>query len=155
MMALFSPVAGRLSDRIEPRVISSAGMGITAAALLLLTSLDAGASLGFIILCLMTLGFGFALFSSPNMNAIMGSVDRRHYGIASGSVGTMRLLGQMLSMGIATLIFSLLIGRTQITPAQHGAFTESVRLAFACFFVLCAAGVFFSLARGQLRQAGG
>jgi EmrB/QacA subfamily drug resistance transporter len=152
MMALFSPFAGKLSDRIEPRVIASLGMGITSTALLLLTFAQSGTGLAFIIACLMTLGFGFALFSSPNMNAIMSSVEKRYYGVASGSVGTMRLLGQMLSMGIVTLIFSLLIGRIQITPAQHAAFVLSVRLALVCFFVLCLAGVFFSLSRGQLHQ---
>jgi EmrB/QacA subfamily drug resistance transporter len=152
MMAIFSPFAGRLSDRVEPRVISSMGMGLTATALLLLTFIRGDTGLGFIIACLMTLGFGFALFSSPNMNAIMSSVEKRYYGIASGSVGTMRLLGQMLSMGIATLIFALLIGRAQITPEHYPAFTTSVRLAFFCFFALCVAGVFFSLSRGQLHE---
>jgi len=64
-----------------------------------------------IVSYLMLLGFGFALFSSLNMNAIMGSFERRFYGIASGSVGTTRLLRQILSMEIVTLIFALLIGR--------------------------------------------
>lgn len=154
MMALCSPFAGRLSDRIEPRVISSLGMGLTAAALLLLASIDAGTGIAFIVLCLMTLGIGFGLFSSPNMNAIMGAVEKRYYGVASGSVGTMRLLGQMLSMGIATLIFALMLGRAAIGPENHGAFTASVRIAFLIFFGLCVGGVFFSLARGRLRAAG-
>ena len=53
------------------------------------------------------LGFGFALFSSPNTNAVMSSIDRRFYGVGSATLGTMRLTGQMLSMGIAMVIFSL------------------------------------------------
>jgi len=154
MMALFSPLAGKLSDRIEPRVLASAGMGITALALLLLTRIGAGTALGFIIACLMILGFGFALFSSPNMNAIMGSVDKRFYGVASGSVATMRLLGQMLSLGIVTLMFALLIGRAQITPRFHPAFIVSVRYALFIFFGLCLVGIYFSFSRGQLRNAG-
>jgi hypothetical protein len=99
----------------------------------------------------MILGFGFALFSSPNMNAIMSSVDKRFYGIASASVGTMRLLGQMLSMGIVTLIFALYIGRTQITPQSHEMLIKSVRVAFIVFSFCCAGGIFFSLYRGRLR----
>jgi EmrB/QacA subfamily drug resistance transporter len=152
IMALFSPLAGRLSDRIEPRVIASAGMAITALALLMLTRIDAGTALEFIIASLMVMGFGFALFSSPNMNAIMSSVETRYYGVASGSVGTMRLLGQMLSLGIATVMFALLIGREQITPEQHPAFLLSVRYALFIFFGLCLGAIYFSLARGQLRE---
>ncbi len=149
MMTLFSPFAGKLSDRVEPRVIASLGMGITSAGLLLLSTVSAGTSAGFIIACLMTLGFGFALFSSPNMNAIMSSVEKKYYGIASGSVGTMRLLGQILSMAIATLMFALFIGRTQITPAQYPAFIQSVRTALLIFSGLCICGVYFSLSTGS------
>ncbi|MGD2271888.1 MAG: MFS transporter, partial [Desulfobacterales bacterium] len=107
----------------------------------------------YIIASLMILGFGFALFSSPNMNAIMSSVDKRFYGIASASVGTMRLLGQMLSMGIATLIFALFIGRVQITPIYYPVFIKSVRVAFIVFACLSMFGIFFSLYRGTLRSA--
>jgi hypothetical protein len=100
----------------------------------------------------MVLGFGFALFSSPNMNAIMSSVAKRYYGIASGSVGTMRVLGQMLSMGIATLVFALFIGRAQITPELYPMLIRSVQIAFTIFSCLCAAGMFFSFSRGELRS---
>ena len=151
MMAVFSPLAGRLSDRIEPRVIASAGMALTGIGLLLLTFIGKGTPTVFIALSLMLLGFGFALFSSPNMNAIMGAVEKRYYGIASGAVGTMRLLGQMFSMGVATLVFALFIGRAQMTPATFPALIKSVHLAFMIFAGLCALGIFFSLSRGKLR----
>jgi EmrB/QacA subfamily drug resistance transporter len=152
MMALFSPLAGRLSDRIEPRVLSSLGMAVTALALLMLSFVGAATATGFIILCLAVLGLGFGIFSSPNMNAIMSSVDQRYYGVASGAVGTMRLLGQMLSLGIATLMFGLLIGRVRITPEQHPAFIASVQYAVLVFFGLCLLGIYFSMSRGQLRN---
>ena len=151
MMAIFSPFAGRISDRIEPRVISSLGMGLTALGLVLLIALNNQTALIYIIASLLILGFGFALFSSPNMNAIMSSVDKRFYGIASASVGTMRLLGQMLSMGIVTLIFALFIGRAQITPQSYPMLIKSVRVAFIVFACLCVSGIFFSLYRGRLR----
>jgi hypothetical protein len=94
---------------------------------------------------------GFALFSSPNMNAIMSSVDKRFYGIASASVGTMRLLGQMMSMGIVTLIFSLFIGRAQITPEYYPMLIKSIKVMFMVSSCLCICGIFFSLYRGKLR----
>jgi len=152
MMAVFSPLAGRLSDRVEPRVIATLGMGLTTLGLVPLIVLNNYTALAYIIVSLMILGFGFALFSSPNMNAIMSSVDKRFYGIASASVGTMRLLGQMLSMGIVTLIFSLFIGRAQITPQYYPQLVKSVRVAFIVFSAFCAGGIFFSLYRGRLRS---
>lgn len=151
VMAVFSPFAGRLSDRIEPRIVASIGMALTTAGLGLLTFLDAQTPLAFILTSLILLGFGFAFFSSPNSNAVMSAVERRFYGVASGTLGTMRLLGQMLSMGIAMLIFAVYMGKVQITPAYYPLFMSSVTTAFVIFAVLCFGGIFASLARGKVR----
>jgi EmrB/QacA subfamily drug resistance transporter len=150
VMAAFSPLAGRLSDRIEPRIVASVGMALTTIALMLFTTLNQSASLKFVVARLVLLGFGLALFSSPNTNAIMGSVEKKFYGIASGTVGTMRLLGMVISMGIATLVFALFLGRVQISAESHPAFLQSLKTAFLFFSVLCFAGIFASLVRGRL-----
>ena len=150
VMALFSPAAGRLSDRIEPSLIASTGMALTAAGLAALAFLTPRTGTPYIVISLVVLGLGFALFSSPNMNAIMGSVERRYYGIASGTVATMRLVGQMLSMALATMAFSHFIGNVQIAPPVYPQFLKSVTLCFAVFSVMCAGGIYFSLARGAL-----
>ncbi len=152
MMALFSPIAGRLSDRVEARVVSSAGMTLTALGLLMLVFLGQATPFAYIVAALLLLGVGFGLFSSPNMNAIMSSADRRLYGVASAIVATMRTLGQMLSLGITMLIFSVVIGRVQITPEHYGAFLSSTRIAFTIFAALCVLGIFASLARGRVRS---
>ncbi len=153
VQATFSPLAGRLSDRVEPRIVASAGMLLTAVGLALLVLLSPTTPVWAIIVRLVLLGFGFALFSSPNMNAIMGSVSKRSYGVASGMLGTMRLSGQMLSQGIATLLFVLYIGRVEIAPQYYPLFMASMKTAFAIFTVLCIGGVFASLIRGNLREA--
>jgi len=151
IMAVFAPYAGRLSDKKEPRVMESIGMGITALGLVLLIWLDNDTTLMFIIASMIILGIGIGLFSTPNMNAIMSSVDKRFYGIASASVGTMRLLGQMLSMGIATLVFALFIGRAQITPEYYPQLIKSIKVLFIISSGLCIGGIYFSLYRGRLR----
>jgi EmrB/QacA subfamily drug resistance transporter len=152
MMALFSPVAGRLSDRFEPRILSSAGMSLTALGLLQLVFLNEETSIPYIVGILIMLGLGFAMFSSPNMNAIMSSVEKRYYGIASGAVATMRLLGQMLSMAIATVTFAVLLGNAQIGAENLPLFLKSVKIVFLILTVLCTVGIFFSISRGELRQ---
>ena len=151
MMAVFSPIAGKLSDRIEPRVIASAGMLLTAIGLLQFIFLGAASTVFYIIGVLLLLGFGFALFSSPNMNAIMGAVDKKYFGIASGAVATMRVLGQMMSMATATMVFAIIMGSEQLTASDHIKFLLSLKTVFLIFTILCVIGIFFSLTRGELR----
>lgn len=152
VMALFSPLMGRLSDRIEPRLVASIGMAITFVGLFILIFLADRTSLAWIMANLVLLGLGFAFFSSPNTNAVMSSVERRSFGIASASIATMRVLGQMLSMGIAMLLFALFIGRQEIGPENFPLFIKSVNTAFMIFSGLCFAGIFFSLSRGKVRR---
>lgn len=155
VMAIFSPVAGRQSDRVEPRILASIGMALTAAGLFLFAFLHPETGTVFIVGTLAGIGFGFALFSSPNMSAIMGAVEKRMFGIASGAVATMRLLGQMASMAAVIVVFSLFIGKEAITPEHYPRFLKAVRVCFSLFSALCTAGIFFSFFRGKLRKNGG
>jgi len=152
VMAVCSPFAGRLSDSIEPRIVASMGMGLSALGLFLLTFLQGDTSLEFVIADLILLGLGFALFSSPNTNAVMSSVEKKFYGVASGILGTMRLTGQVLSMGMAMLIFAVHIGHAQITPEYFPLLLKSTKSAFILFGILCSGGTFASLARGKVRS---
>jgi MFS family permease len=151
IMALLSPYAGRLSDRVDPRIVASTGMAITTAGLAIFCFLDAATPVGVILGALAVIGFGFALFSSPNTNAIMSSVEKRFYGTASGVVGTMRLTGQLFSMGIATLLFGHYLGSRSISPETSAEFLQASRTAFLLFTILCACGVAASLVRRSAR----
>jgi EmrB/QacA subfamily drug resistance transporter len=151
VQVLLSPAAGRLSDRVEARIVASAGMACTAAGLVSLFFVGPATPIWQIVARLGLLGLGFGLFSSPNMSAIMGSVDRRHYSIASGMLATMRMVGQTLSMGITLLLFSVFIGQVELAPPVYPAFFASMKTTFAIFAVLCVAGIFASLARGNVK----
>ena len=140
VQAISSPFAGRLSDKIEPRIVSSAGMGLTVIGLILFIFLDETTSLWFIIAGLIILGLGFALFASPNTNAIMSSVNKRFYGVASATLATTRQLGMMFSMGMVMMIFALYLGRVQITPEYYPAFLSSVNMVFSISAVICSGG---------------
>ncbi len=151
VQAVLSPFAGWLSDRIEPRVVASAGMAATALGLLIFSRINSGTDISMIMANLMLMGFGFALFSSPNTNAIMSSVEKRFYGIASATLATMRVVGQMLSMAIVMLIFAIYIGKSLITPEIYPLLINSMQTSFAVFSLLCFFGIFASLARGKIR----
>ena len=151
MQAIFSPIAGKLSDRIEPRVIASAGMALTTIGLVIFIFLNGQTPLELIIGTLILSGLGFALFSSPNTNAVMSSAPKRAYGVASATLATMRQVGMVFSMGVAMLMFALYIGRVQITPEHYLLFLGSMKTSFTIFAVICFGGIFASLARGKVR----
>jgi EmrB/QacA subfamily drug resistance transporter len=148
-MTLLSPVAGRLSDRKNPGVIASTGMAITALGLILLCFINGSTPVYMIIMLMALLGTGFGLFSSPNSNAIMSSVEKRYLGVASGVVGTMRMIGQMMSMGIAMMLIALYLGQNAINPGNYPGLIASMRTGFIIFSGLSFLGIFASLARNS------
>jgi EmrB/QacA subfamily drug resistance transporter len=150
VQAIFSPIFGRLSDRVEPRILASAGMAVTALGIGLLSFISQNTAIAYIIGSLIIVGFGFALFSAPNTNAIMSSADRQFYGVASATLATMRQLGMMVSMGVVWVVFAIVIGRVEITPEYHAAFIRSSRIIFLISALLCASAISFSLIRGKI-----
>ncbi len=151
-MAVFSPLAGRLSDRIEPRIVASWGMALTTAGLLFFSNITALTPMSLIITGLCVLGFGLALFSSPNANAIMGAAEPRIYSLASALMATMRVGGQMFSMAVVMLLFSLFMGGGKIGPGNLPQFLLSFRTAIYIFSALSFLGIFASLKRGNARK---
>jgi EmrB/QacA subfamily drug resistance transporter len=146
IMAVFAPMAGRLSDRTHPAKIASIGMAVTTIGLILFTFIGQNTHIIYIVICLIFIGFGFALFSSPNTNAVMSSVERRNYGVAAGLLSTMRQAGQMTGMAIATMMFSIFIGTAKIVPENNAAFLTAVRVAFIVSSIMCFFGIFACLA---------
>ncbi|WP_042331050.1 MFS transporter [Desulfosporosinus orientis] len=150
IMAVLSPLAGRLSDKINSQILASLGMGITTVGLFLFIFLNQNTSILFVMMNLAFIGLGFAFFSSPNTNAVMSSVERTLYGVASSTLGTMRLLGQTLSMTIVALITSIYMKNMTLDSANYIiSFLKSSRTSFIVFTLLCFIGVFASLARGR------
>jgi EmrB/QacA subfamily drug resistance transporter len=149
LMTVVASFSGRLSDTIDPRILASVGMGIIVIGLGMLGFIGSETSSLYLISCLVILGAGFGLFSSPNTNAVMSSVEKKYLGVASATIGTMRVAGQMMSMAIATLVLHNFMGNSNVNPSNHVAFLGAARLTFAVFAVLCLVGVFASLARGK------
>ena len=147
IQAIFALFSGRLSDKIAPSVLATTGMAIITLGLVGLIFLTQDTSVYYIMILLLLLGVGFGIFSSPNTNVIMSSVDKKYYGQASAVAGTMRLTGQALSMAIAGMAISLQMGNQKITPQVYPQFLSSMQVTFVIFAVLCAAGVYASSKR--------
>ena len=119
------------------------------AGLMLLTTLGTASPVALVVSGLVVLGTGFGLFSSPNSNAALSAVDRRHYGIAAATLGTMRVVGQALSMSLVALILGHHMGRQGLGPESVPQLVKSTRVALGLFAGLCAVGALASLARGR------
>ncbi len=155
LMTVFTPLSGRISDRIEPRLVAGTGMLLNFAALVMFIFLGNDTPVWFIIIALALYGTGIGLFSSPNSNAIMGAVDKKSLGVASGIMGTMRTAGMMLSMGVAMVLFSVYnIGDVEIIPVFYPEFLSSVRTGFIVFSILAFGGLLSQLvARSRTVEA--
>jgi len=152
IMAILSPFTGTLSDRIEPRLIASWGMGITTLGLFFLIFITADTTLWTIVADLVLLGIGSALFAVPNNNAIMGSVGKELYGVASSTLGTMRLVGGAVSMAVVTSILSIYIGDSDLGRDYAHMLVAASRTAYILLTVICFAGILASLAGRNLKS---
>ncbi|NLB63179.1 MAG: MFS transporter [Fibrobacter sp.] len=147
VQSFFSIVVGNLSHKFSPSKMATTGMAIIVVGLIGLTFISPTTHFAYIMFLLMLLGTGFGVFSSPNTNVIMSSVEKKEYTQASAATGTMRLTGNAISMGIASMSISFFMGNEKIVPALFGEFLQSMRMAFMVFAVLCLIGVFASTAR--------
>jgi EmrB/QacA subfamily drug resistance transporter len=153
IMTILSPFVGRLSDRVEPRILSSLGMIVNTAGLSFFIFLGKDTSITLIALNLSFIGIGYAFFASPNNNAIMSSVDRSLYGIASSTIAMSRIFGQTVSMAIVTLITAHFLGSTTLDSQEYmPKLMTSVKSCFIVFAALNFLGIFASLARGSIRK---
>ncbi|MFO7172095.1 MAG: MFS transporter [Bacillota bacterium] len=145
-MALTSPLAGALADRLGTRGLSVAGMLVMAAGIGLMGWIPESAPLGRIVAPLVLVGLGAGLFTTPNNSAIMGSVPRDRQGIAAGLLATARNVGMVTGVALAGALFAALqaaglaAGRGS-AEAFLAAFrgTERVAAALAVLAALAAA----------------
>ncbi len=154
LMALLSPYMGRLSDRISPYKLASYGMGLCALGLFLLVFIKGESSLPHIVLNLSLVGVGFALFSSPNTNAIMSCVEAKDYGVASSLLATMRNLGQSSNMAVVTFIISIYIGKVPLDLADPAQILKVMKVSYSLFTVLCIIGAIISSNRKKAPEDG-
>ena len=152
MMALLSPLAGTLSDRHEPRLVASAGMAMTTLGIFAFSFLTADTSMVLVGAIFIFIGIGFAFFSSPNSNAIMGAVEPRFYGVASSMLSVMRISGQAASMSVVTMLLAVYTAST-VASSPSAAYLsdllQAIRNIFGILSVNCAVGIAASLARGK------
>ena len=145
MMAILAPIAGRLSDRIDPQKLAAIGMGFVTVAIGILCFLSESTPLYLILIAMFLQGIGYGLFSTPNTNAIMSSVPKEETSTASATLASMRVIGQTLSLGMLTVIFAAIMGSVAIVPKYYPLLMESSRMSCIVSVILCVIAVIASL----------
>lgn len=157
-LSLTSPVSGRLSDRVGPRVLTIAGLAIAAVALLGLSASTPATPppqmLGFLVL----LGIGVGLFQSPNNSTVLGNAPPEALGVASGLLAVVRTVGQTGGIALAgaiwaSQIFALNGGPiTPITAAPPPILAGGYDVAMRVAALLAVLAIVPSLAGGRALQ---
>jgi MFS family permease len=155
VQALLTPLSGRLSDRYDAGKLASGGMAVIMVAIIIFATQISGETPTALLLITMGMtGAGFAFFSAPNSNAIMSAVPQKRLGQASGVITVTRLCGQISSIALTTLVFSIVIGPGNITPEKYPDFISASKICFWIFAPLCLSGILASLARGRNVKSG-
>lgn len=156
---IIAPLAGMLSDRFDSRWISSAGMGVMAVGLFLLSFLGMGTPNWFILLAMVLCGCGSGLFQTPNSSGIMGNAPAEHRGMASGVLATMRNVGMVLGVASSGALFTFFSGRANSayavslsgTALQQASFTYGLHITFLAAAAVAALAMAASLIKGRVR----
>jgi EmrB/QacA subfamily drug resistance transporter len=159
IMACIAPISGILSDRIGSRTLATGGMLLICAGLLEMTLLKGTSSDSAVLMTgLIMMGVGMGMFSSPNTSAVMSSVPNQQAGLASGSISTMRTVGQTVSLSMAGALIAVMASTALVeaifggqiitpTPDQVQQLLSGFRLAFIVSAILSFIGAIASAVR--------
>jgi MFS family permease len=143
IMLIVSPIAGRASARIGPRVLMTVGALIAAAGMLLFARVQPGASyLGTVLPATIVFGTGLSILVAPLTSAVLSAVKERDTGIASGINNAVARLAGL----IATAALPLAAGLGGAAKLEGAAYAAGYGRAMLISAVLCAMGGVVSFA---------
>jgi EmrB/QacA subfamily drug resistance transporter len=139
VMAVVAPISGAASDRMGPRLLTTAGMFVLALGVVLLAAFAPSQSRALVVIPLMIVGLGIGLFTSPNNSALMGAAPRHRQGIAAGVLSLARNLGMVLGVGITGAVFTTYLARA---GSAHIALVSGIQASlFVAAGIAIAAGL--------------
>lgn len=163
--AILGPLGGILSDRLGPRIISSSGLGLAFAALVLLTRLTTTTPLLEIAVIETLAGSGLGLFWPSNTSAIMSAIPPMRFGVGSGVMNTFRNTGMIMSFALsltaatsvipAYVVYSLFIGKLtgKLSSTYASSYLSGQSFAFEISAALIIVAIVFSiLGSGVIRE---
>ncbi|MBW1989138.1 MAG: MFS transporter [Deltaproteobacteria bacterium] len=154
-------VTGWIYDRTGSRGLTTLGMIVLCAALLLLTTLDPADGLWGVYLRLAAAGVGVALFAPPNNAAILSAVPVERRGVTAATLAAARNMGMMAGVALAAAVFTFVFQEQtggvllkEYAPEHSGAFLAAFHTAMGVGAAVAAAGAAAAWLRGPDGPAG-
>jgi len=151
---IVSPIAGRLHDLIGARIVATGGLLLCAGGMLWMTTLTAASSAPEVALRLALIGFGQAMFLSPNSASALAGVPEDQVGVTASMLATARNFGMLSGAALAGFLFSLHfavatggLDMKDFDPSMAGEFISSLRRTFQYGLVISSAAVVISWLR--------
>jgi MFS family permease len=119
-MLIASPLAGVWADRHGSRMLSAAGMVVSAGALAGMTTLGVESSYWLSTLWLFLVGVGSGMFNSPNTAAMMGTVAPHRRGIAAGTRTMLQNTGAVISIAFVLAIITAAVPKNLLFKIFSG-----------------------------------
>ena len=106
VLALGSPLMGRLAGNIGSRLPLSVGALVVAAGFLLALRIGSGAYATTVLPAILTIAVGMACVASPLTTAVLSSVDASHTGVASGFNSAVARGGGLIATALLGLVLT-------------------------------------------------
>lgn len=146
ILTVLTPLAGKLSDKVHPQKLSTVGIVIVTIAILFnFMILDVKTPIYMIVIAMVLLAIGTALFSVPNTNAIMGTISEKNIPYASATALTLRSTGQTLSLALLTFVFAMFMGSLALSPENAAMVVSSMKTICISSIILCVFAILFAV----------
>lgn len=144
-IAIVSPLAGFLADKVDVGILATIGLAVLALGLGLYATMPAHPTGMDIVLRGVVCGLGFGFFQSPNNRELIGSAPREKSSSAAGLLATIRTSGQTVGAALVAIVF----GAFGASAAGGAAPADAVaRAAPAVLWLACAAAAVATFASG-------
>jgi len=141
-IAIASLLVAKLLDFTLPRYIAAVGMALTGIGLALFLFLTETTSLIYIMVALSIIGLGYGFSAASSTEISLKYVEKRFYGVSSATLNTMRVLGQMMGMGVTTAVLAIFIGTASLTQSNQIIFIQTSKIPFLIYAILCFVSIY-------------
>ena len=130
-----SSFAGKLSDKVDERVISSIALIFILVDVLLLFFMDVVPVYMLLVACILQ-GIGHGMFSSPNNRFVLTQVSEKDLSNASAILSTNKDVGKSVSLAIFTIICGFILGPASTLSTNDFSFIVSSKIMLAISLLL-------------------
>jgi EmrB/QacA subfamily drug resistance transporter len=145
-----APIAGTLSDKIGPKLITFIGLVLLLISQIGYTLCNLNSSIWLFIISIAIMGLGSGIFSSPNNSLVMSSVEQKDLGVAGSINSLSRNLGMVIGISSATTVLFAAMSHakgsrvTAYLPKQPEIFIYGMHVVFIISTIICLVTVILS-----------